>query len=579
MKLAVRLGTALSKGWLAVLFCLAAAPWSDIRAQTSDFLFDEGQLSPVEAKLGDDSERKAEAITNFLTGIFEEETSGPEAALASFRRVLALDPGYTQLAIEVAYDYLRCSESAEAIGVLKDAIKARPDDPEPSLALSSIYLRHLRKPDLATRYAEMALKADPTRFAAYEALWEIAQAQGDEDEADRVLDRALKTKRADTEFWLQLAEFFTSSTDADPIADKAAADRLSRCLKKAADSATDNAESLVRIADFYVLARELETAADFYTRALDLNSNLDGANEKLADVLIGLGKSDDAVPVLERVVAMNPLNLRAYDKLWQIYSEKGEDEKALKSIEQALIIDSADYMRQQGYLTLLLRTGRTEEAIEHSQEAMKLFPQSAIMTYIAAKALSIAHRDEEALALFERSLLQFSNTSAEEPRAYFYLDFALAAERAGRDSKAEELLRRAVEIEPENAQAMNALGYFWVDRNENLEDGGELIRKALEIEPENGAILDSMGWYHYRVGDYQAAIDELLRAAKAIAEPDAVVFEHVGDAYHALGRTAEAVLYWQKAAAIDPKNSGLISKLDHATGKVASKPSPETKAD
>lgn len=571
MKRAVNHGAAPSTRWLAALFCLPLCA-SVALAQQSDFLLDEGQISPVEMQLDPTAERKAEAIASFITGIFEEESAGPEQALASRRRVLALDPGYTPLAIDVAYDYLRSGDSAEAIGVLKDAIKARPDNPEPALALSSIYLRHLRKPDLATRYAEAALKADPSRFAGYEALWEIAQAQGDEEGASRALDRALKTKKADTSFWLQLAEFFTNSAGGDPLTDQRAATRLSKCLERAAASAGENPEALARIADFHIFARNYEKAADFFRSALELKPNLPDANEKLAGTLIELGRIDEAIPVLERVVASNPLNLAAYDELWKLYSQSGDDEKALKNIEQALIIESANLARQQIYLELLIRVGRIDDAIAQAAEARRMFPQSPGLTHIAAKALHIAGRDDESLSLFERALVQFSSSRIERLTVYNLLDYAFAAEQAGRVTKAEELLRKALQLDPGNATAMNALGYFWVDRNENLEAAGELIRQALAKEPDNGAFIDSLGWYLFRKGDYQAAVDELLRAVNTLPEPDAVVFEHVGDAYHALGRSAQAVLYWQKAAAIDPDNKPLVAKIDDATGKVARKP-------
>ena len=80
----------------------------------------------------------------FVNGLFEEESDGPEKALESYRKALALDPGNTDLAVKVAYDYLRRGETADAISVLKDAVKASPKETAPFLALSSTYLRHLR---------------------------------------------------------------------------------------------------------------------------------------------------------------------------------------------------------------------------------------------------------------------------------------------------------------------------------------------------------------------------------------------------------------------------------------------------
>jgi Tfp pilus assembly protein PilF len=154
----------------------------------------------------------------------------------------------------------------------------------------------------------------------------------------------------------------------------------------------------------------------------------------------------------------------------------------------------------------------------------------------------------------------------------FYIDYAGVAQQAGRFDKAAELLRKSIELDPNNAEAYNALGYLWAEQKQNLEEAEKLIRKALNFEPENGAYIDSLGWVLYQRGKYKEALDELLRASKAMPKPDPVVFEHVGDACNALNRTAEAVLYWQKASKLDPVNKGLLGKIDAATDKVAQKP-------
>jgi tetratricopeptide (TPR) repeat protein len=67
-------------------------------------------------------------------------------------------------------------------------------------------------------------------------------------------------------------------------------------------------------------------------------------------------------------------------------------------------------------------------------------------------------------------------------------------------------------------------------------------------------------------------VKELLRAASLLESPDPVVLEHIGDAYEKLGKTTEAVMYWQKAHALDPKNPTLVGKLDQHASKVARQP-------
>jgi len=139
--------------------------------------------------------------------------------------------------------------------------------------------------------------------------------------------------------------------------------------------------------------------------------------------------------------------------------------------------------------------------------------------------------------------------------------------------KAATLLKKSIELDPSKAaQAYNYLGYMWVDRNINLDEAGSMIRKALEIEPENGAYLDSFGWFYFKKGDFARAITELLHAADLINPPDPVVYEHIGDTYRSLGNAPQALSYWQKALTLDPQNQALTSKIDQAKSKMTSNP-------
>ena len=570
MNIAVRLRAAPSFGWVAAWILAPAASLQFSVASSTDYLFDEGELAPAPYHLSPKGERQADAMAHFITGVFEEESAGPEKALASYRQVLTIDPSFTKLAIEVAYDYLRRGEATEAIGVLKDSIKACPNDPDPALALASIYLRHLRKPDLATRYAEAAVKADPGRFAAYESLWEISQAQGDASGCARALNRALKAKTADANYWLQLADFITNSADGDAstTGDKVPP-QLVTCLEKAGQNVGKNAEALSRIGDFYIVARQTDKASAFYRQAADVDSQLPGIHARLASTLVELGRKDEAIPELEKVIAANALDVQAYDQLYRLYDERGDHEKALTAVEQALIIDKNYLPRQRDLLVLLMRTGRVNEAITRAGEARRLFPRVPFFTYIEARALAAANRNEEAIAGFEHTLAEAAANDGQLIDGGFYFDYGCTAQAAGHYVKAAELFKKSIELDPKNAETYNALGYMWVERRENLAEAEQLIRKALSLDPGSGAFLDSLGWLHYQRGDYSAALDELLQAAKAMPQPDSVVFEHVGDAYRALNRTAEALLYWQKSSQLDPSNKPLLAKIDDATARMA----------
>jgi tetratricopeptide (TPR) repeat protein len=520
-------------------------------------------------------QRKADALAWFVNGLFEEESDGPEKALESYRKALALDPANTNLAVKVAYDYLRRGETAEAISVLKDAVKAAPKETAPCLALSSTYLRHLRKPDLAAKYAQTAIEIAPKTFAPYEALWEVYLSSGQTAKAEQVLEKAARSKSTDPDFWLSLAELSSRNVlrDAGVLLTEAELQRVGRLLERAAACAENDPAALSKIGDLYVLTRQTDKALPFYRKVVELKASYPQIREKLAGCLIETGQTDAAIEVIEDLVGVNPLSVAAYDQLTQLYLKSGHLQKALASARQALLIEPQMLPRHLQVIDLLFKQKEYLSAATALAEARKRFPQAGLLTYYHGVALSQIKHHEEAMRAFERALVEAGNSQPDLLNADFYFDYGAAAEQAGQYVKASELFRKSIELDPSNAaRSYNYLGYMWVERSENLDEAGQLIRRALEMEPANGAYVDSLGWLYFRQGKFEEALTELLRAAELLPEPDAVVFEHIGDACDKLGRKAEAVLYWQKALQLNPQSKEVGAKLDKAAENVAKQP-------
>ena len=110
---------------------------------------------------------------------------------------------------------------------------------------------------------------------------------------------------------------------------------------------------------------------------------------------------------------------------------------------------------------------------------------------------------------------------------------------------------RVLSYKPDHSDALNYLGYTWVDRGENLTKAFKMIEKALELEPNSGAITDSLGWAHYKLGDYEKA-KTFLEDAVALDPDSATIIDHLGDVYYKLGRKREATYQWQRALQYDP---------------------------
>jgi Tfp pilus assembly protein PilF len=139
------------------------------------------------------------------------------------------------------------------------------------------------------------------------------------------------------------------------------------------------------------------------------------------------------------------------------------------------------------------------------------------------------------------------------------------------------LIKQSIEMEPNSAEACNYLGYMWADRGEHLDEAGDLIKKAVSMEPEKGEYLDSLGWFYFKKGETERALTELLRAQESILretkKDDATVLEHIGDTYAKMGKTAEAVGYWQKSLALED-NKKIAEKVESAKQKMTSSGTP-----
>ena len=125
---------------------------------------------------------------------------------------------------------------------------------------------------------------------------------------------------------------------------------------------------------------------------------------------------------------------------------------------------------------------------------------------------------------------------------------------------AEDDFRSILAVEPDNVNALNALGYTLADQTQRYDEAKELIAKALTLRPDSAHILDSMGWVLYHLKDFDGAISYLQQAFDT--SPEVEVAAHLGEVYWESNRHDEAHDVWQQAYKLDSKNKVLIETLE-----------------
>ena len=167
-----------------------------------------------------------------------------------------------------------------------------------------------------------------------------------------------------------------------------------------------------------------------------------------------------------------------------------------------------------------------------------------------------ARRGKDAV-LTAKLALAIANT--DEMKQVANLMLATAQEKAGDFKGSEETLRGILKVTPNNAVALNNLGYFLAERNERLNEALELIQKALKLEPANASFLDSLGWVYFKLNNLVEAEKHLKDAArKSPVSP--TVNEHLGDVLAKQGKNELAKTAWQKALALS-SNSEQVTRL------------------
>lgn len=534
--------------------------------------------------------RKADALTQFVEGARLEENAEMESALAAYLKVLDVDPGEAALASRVATLLTRQGDVPRAVDVLKDAIKAKPNEPAPYLQLAFIYAKHLKKMDQALKYANQAVALEPTNIDAWQRLFEIEVAMGDARKAFTALDRAKAVQTEDPLFWIRLGKLYASLVfRSDNQWKPEDVQRVNEIFDRAAAAAKSDASVLKEVADYYAASQQIQQAIPLYLRVLELEPEDANAREKLATSFVLTNDRPKAIDMLEQIIKEHPENANSYDLLAQLFDDdarallrdnqteraKTQFAKSAANYEQSILINPT---RATSYLRLAqLLIGpvkQPDRAITLLGEARSRFSETPEFTYLLALAQREAKQSDKAVTTFEEALHEAENNGSQFINARFYFDYAIAADQAGLHDKAAELLRQSITADPPNsAEAYNYLGYMWAEQNSHLDEAEDAVKHALDLDANNGAYLDTLGWIYYRKGKFHDALTELLRAEQNLQRSDAVVFEHIGDTYAKLNRVPEALDYWQKAIALDANNKVLAEKIESTKTTISKGPS------
>jgi len=291
---------------------------------------------------------------------------------------------------------------------------------------------------------------------------------------------------------------------------------------------------------------------------------------KLSHALVMLEnqKRDEAKQALEALLEMGAHKNEAHFYLGRIEDQQGNKDAAIAhylQIGQSIHFESS--LERAAYL--LMNDERFDEALEALSNAREKYPgEATIIWSLEFRLLNSFQKKTLAMQSLNDAITEF-------PESEQLLYARAMMHDADKDMTAMEAdLRRILTINPQNAIAMNALGYTLADKTERYDEALQLISNALKLKPENAAIMDSMGWVLFKLGRNEESLAFLLNAFQRFS--DGEVGAHLGEVLLSLGQTTEAKEVWSKALELNPSHPVLLETLQRlAPDLIPSAPTQE----
>ncbi|MGI9304533.1 MAG: tetratricopeptide repeat protein [Gammaproteobacteria bacterium] len=471
-------------------------------------------------------------------------------ALKAARRWVELDPDNAQAHQTLALLHVSDGALEKSLAPFDRIIEIADENGRNGFLIIGPELDREQDKEKAYRVMQMLVERHPDNAYAHFAAANLAFRAKEYDAALEAADRALAIKSDLLDAKVVRARVLMAlERKEQAIAE----------LESAVAAAPDNTELRTAYARMLVQAEDFEKAREVFGELVEERPDD-------ADLVFTLGVLNmqqkyykDASANFFELARMSQRESEAHYYLGRIAEEQEQHRKAKDWYEK---VGDGDYEldAQLRIADMHYELGSLERARDHLKELRDETSdnQRLVSVYLAeGQLLRKAEQFEAGMDLYNRALTeQPSNEDLLYARA-------LMAERLDRLDLLEADLRSILEEDPDNATALNALGYTLADRTDRIDEAREYIERALEMRPDDPAVIDSMGWVLYRMGEYERA-EEFLRKAFSLLQ-DAEIAGHLGELMWARGNTSEAVDIVESALEEHPDDRDLKELLERFT--------------
>ena len=482
-----------------------------------------------------------------------------QKAEAEFKTAVKLQPDSEEAVTTLAYLYNEEGDStraAQVLGSIPDAGRSA----KLYSALGYTYEQQKQYKNAIDAYRH-AIELDRDNLDAIRGLAQNLLNDGQNDAALEQYKIIADANPEDAQTYLRIAEIYRKSGKFDDALEN---------LKKAESMAQDSVEVPYNMAAVYQAQGRYDEAIQVLQGLLKKTEKTDPASysqseknnrsvflERLGSIYRDNNNPQAAIDTFRKMLALGDENaVRGYQQIIDTQRDSKQWQAATDTAREATQKLPKDRGLKMVYAAQLADMGQADEGLQQVKSLLNGKPEDREVYITLAQMYSRLKRWPEA----EESLNKADELSS-KPEDKEYVQFLRAStfERQKKYDEAEEAFRKVISDDPDNATALNYLGYMLADRNQKLEEALDLIKKAVDLDPANGAYLDSLGWAYFRLGKFDMAEDTLLKASQHIGT-DPTVQDHLGDLYQKTGRLKLAVTHWERA--LNEWNKTVAAEVD-----------------
>ncbi len=514
-------------------------------------------------------------LYEFLLGDIAAQRGRPELAAQAYLDLAKTtrDPRVARRAAQLTFEAHEYDQSVEAFKLWE---QLEPSSPLAKQMLVSLLLSGGKLDEARSQVAELLasdpenagrtflniyglLARVPDKEAAVDWLIEIAHPYPQVPEAHWALAQAAT---AANRYDLALTEAHQAVSlrpDWDiavvleaQLLQRAEPQKAAALLKTFLESHDDNKEVRLFYARMLLEQKRYAEARDEFSKLLKQRPGTPELAFAIALISLQLGEVDRAEQELRQ--ALGSKGKDADDDTLHYYlgqlSEARKDDAAALQHYRQIKGGEHDYPSHLRMAYLLNKAGKLDEARKALRQAVpKDDEQRVQLVLVESQLLRDAKQYEESFKVLSRGLEKYPN----QPELLYQA--ALITDKLDRTEAFEQLIRKLIKVEPNNAHSYNALGYSWLERNVRIPEAMDLVQKAYKLAPDDAAIIDSMGWGYYRLGLYDKSVEFLQRAYKANQDPE--IAAHLGEVLWVKGDKEAARKVWTESSQANPDNEAL----------------------